>query len=88
MGCGGKVGTTGGGESVGSSHGVGGVVGKTGMGGMVGGGKKTGTVGTGVGNTCSDVGANCVLISATWARWVAKICGLVQGRCGCPAGRV
>ena len=79
MGCGGKVGTTGGGESVGSSHGVGGVVGKTGMGGMVG---------TGVGNTCSDVGANCVLISATWARWVAKICGLVQGRCGCPAGRV
>ena len=78
-GGGGKVGSiSGGGARVGSNQGVGAGVGKTGIGGMAGGGKKTGTVGTGVGSTRSGVGANCVLMSATWARWVAEICGLVR----------
>ena len=44
----------------------------------MGGGKKTGTVGTDVGSRRSGVGANWVLISATWARCVAEICGLVR----------
>ena len=48
------------------------------MGGKVGGGKKTGTVGTDVGSRRSGVGANWVLISVTWARCVAEICGLVK----------
>ena len=77
MGGGGKVGISGG-ARVGNNQGVGAGVGKTGMGGKAGSGKKTGTVGTDVGSTRSGVGANRVLISVTWARCVAEICGLAR----------